>query len=592
MTSQNFYKIFLLLCFPGFLFQCKEAEKVQVYKKWHKLTLSFKGPQSSEMDSINPFLDYRLDVKFTNGGVSYLVPGFYAADGNAGETSADKGNIWQVRFIPDKEGTWTYTVSFKKGKNVAVSENQKGGESTGFDGQTGSFKVVTEEKDKGTSYGKGRLKYTGKRYLQYAESGEYFLKGGADSPENFLAYHDFDSTYPHGQYHYVKSYEKHLGDWKEGDPTWKNGKGKAIIGALNYLASEKMNVVYFLTMNVNGDSKDVWPWVSHADPLHYDVSKLDQWEKVFDHMDKLGIMLHIVTQETENDSLLNLGNMGLERKLYYRELIARFSSHLGITWNLGEETNRKREQIKAYADYFKKTDPYQHLVVIHNHVNKTDMRFTPLLGYENFDGPSLQIEHIEEVHKETVKWVEKSKESGRQWVVCLDEVGPWWRGVTGDNDNPDNYDSIRHLALYGNLLGGGAGVEWYFGGRTVSHDQNTDDWRTRDTLWDQTRYAMEFFHKNLPFWEMETADSILSGVEGYCFAKSNEVYAVYMHRAKEAKLDLREESYAFTVRWFDPVKGGSLLEGSVKTVDGGKEVSIGSPPNSDEHDWLVLVKRR
>ncbi|MEZ5397230.1 MAG: hypothetical protein R2724_31245 [Bryobacterales bacterium] len=34
----------------------------------------------------------------------------------------------------------------------------------------------------------------------------------------------------------------------------------------------------------------------------YDVSKLDQWEVVFRHMDRLGLMLHVVTQETENDT--------------------------------------------------------------------------------------------------------------------------------------------------------------------------------------------------------------------------------------------------------------------------------------------------
>lgn len=44
-------------------------------------------------------------------------------------------------------------------------------------------------------------------------------------------------------------------------------------------------------------------------------------------MDKLGLMLHVVTQETENDRLLDGGEPGFERKLYYRELIARFAHH-------------------------------------------------------------------------------------------------------------------------------------------------------------------------------------------------------------------------------------------------------------------------
>ena len=51
-------------------------------KKWHKVTLSFDGPGYRETSvSPNPFLDYRLEVTFTNGNQSYRVPGYFAADG-------------------------------------------------------------------------------------------------------------------------------------------------------------------------------------------------------------------------------------------------------------------------------------------------------------------------------------------------------------------------------------------------------------------------------------------------------------------------------------------------------------------------------
>ena len=32
-------------------------------------------------------------------------------------------------------------------------------------------------------------------YFRFKDSGKYWLKGGADSPENFLGYADFDGTY-------------------------------------------------------------------------------------------------------------------------------------------------------------------------------------------------------------------------------------------------------------------------------------------------------------------------------------------------------------------------------------------------------------
>ncbi|MHC4565215.1 MAG: DUF5060 domain-containing protein, partial [Planctomycetota bacterium] len=63
-------------------------------KKWHKVTVTFDGPQTSETAEPNPFLDYRLNVTFTHqgSGKSKVVPGHFAADGDAANTSADSGN--------------------------------------------------------------------------------------------------------------------------------------------------------------------------------------------------------------------------------------------------------------------------------------------------------------------------------------------------------------------------------------------------------------------------------------------------------------------------------------------------------------------
>ena len=67
-------------------------------KKWHTVTLTFEGPETSETADPNPFLYYRLNVTFTHqpSGKSYLVPGYYATDGDAANTSADSGNKWRV----------------------------------------------------------------------------------------------------------------------------------------------------------------------------------------------------------------------------------------------------------------------------------------------------------------------------------------------------------------------------------------------------------------------------------------------------------------------------------------------------------------
>lgn len=570
-----------------------EVEIAGELREWHDITLTFDGPSAGETNSLNPFLDYRLDVTFTNGDLTYTVPGYFAADGNAAETSATSGNKWRVHFSPPEAGDWNYEVNFQQGDNVAIANNPNAGTAvTGIDGVKGSLTVLPTNKSGADFRGKGRLEYVGEHYLRHAGTGEYFLKGGADSPENFLGYWEFDNTYDSGGVQVdlidgLHRYQPHVKDWNPGDPIWQGDKGKGIIGALNYLASEKMNVVYFLTFNTSGgDGQEVFPWVDPSQQTRYDVSKLDQWEIVLDHMDSLGIVPHLVTQEQENDQALDGGDLGISRKLYYRELIARFGHHLGITWNLGEESSNTTAQRRAFAQYFENLDPYDSPVAVHTRPPLKEEIYAPLLGNSNIDTASLQVRNASDVHEQVLEWRDRSAAAGHPWTVNMDEIGPAGRGALPDSINPD-HDDIRGPVLWGTYMAGGSGVEWYFGKEYEQDDRDLEDWRSRDILWDQTRYALEFFQENLPFWEMESMDSITSDSDDYVFGKSGEVYAVYLPGGGSTEIDLPQGSY--DVKWYDPRNGGSLVNGSIASISGGDNVLIGNAPNDTSRDWVALI---
>jgi len=572
-------------------------------RKWHAVTITFDGPGASEEGSPNPFRDYRLDVTFTHSsGAKVLVPGYFAADGNAGETGAVAGNKWRVHFAPDLEGQWAYSATLRAGKDAAALDDPAESamlQVAELKDAAGSFTIGPTDKSGRDFRGHGFLRHVGEHHLRFSGSGRYFLKAGADSPENFLGYADFDNTEDHPQQArsgeavteklFLHRYEPHVGDWRVGDPTWKDGKGKGIIGALNYLSSKGMNSVYFLTMNVNGDGREVYPWTTYnKDFTRFDCSKLDQWEIVFSHMDRLGLMLHVLTQETENDKLLNDGDLGLERKLYYRELIARFSHHPALVWNLGEETKRSTEQIKADSTFFKKHDPYQRPVVVHTFPGQYDKVYGPLVGHKDLDGPSLQMGDMKKTHAEAIKWIDRSASAGHKWWVCLDEIGPADVGVKPDADDPA-HDEVRRYALWGTLMAGGGGVEWYFGYKFAHNDLNCEDWRSREKMWDQTRIAVEFFQQYLPFAQMRHADELTAAVDDYCLAKEGEVYCVYLPTGAATELKLAAGTYG--VMWFNPRAGGELMDGSVKTVEGGGDRSIGQPPSDPGKDWVAVVRR-
>lgn len=271
----------------------ENTTKAKTVKQWHTLTLSFVGPQTSETAAPNPFTDYRLLVEFTHADSQYRVRGFYAADGESAETSADSGSIWQVNFSPDKVGDWEYKAWLHQGSDIALSMDKSEGVTLPLTAASGRFQVLPSDKDGADFRAQGRL-INQAGFYQFAGSGQYWLKGGTNSPENLLAFDDFDGTYrvkaearegeAAAQDQTLHTYAAHAKDWQSGDPSWQGGKGKNLIGAINYLASTGMNTAYFLTLNIDGDGKDVWPYLSHSEFERFDVSKLAQWDVVFSHM--------------------------------------------------------------------------------------------------------------------------------------------------------------------------------------------------------------------------------------------------------------------------------------------------------------------
>ncbi|MEO0530327.1 MAG: DNRLRE domain-containing protein [Planctomycetota bacterium] len=446
--------------------------------------------------------------------------------------------------------------------------------------------------------GQGRLEYVGERYLRFAGTGEYFLKQGADSPENLLAYDEFDGPFANdGQGdQFIKDWAPHVADWQPGDPTWGDERGKGLIGAVNYLASEGQNAFSFLPMNIAGDDKNVFPYLVYNERLRMDVSRLAQWEVVFEHADQKGMFLHFKTQETENDQLLDGGNLGTQRKLYYRELIARFGHHLALNWNLGEEITNTTAQIRDFAQYFRDIDPYDHHIVAHTFPGQKDQRYDPLLGNASeLTGASLQTNQADfrNVHTETAKWVRDSAAAGKPWAIAVDEPGDAQHALRPDNDRGNSHEDGRKNALWGTLMAGGWGNEYYFGYGHNNSDLTLQDFRSRDEWWDVTRYALEFFNdNNIPFWEMENDNVISTAANDYGFYKAGDTYTVYLKDGGTTDLDLSEATGTFDVRWFDPRNGGGLQVGSVSTVTGGGTANLGTAPNSIGQDWAILIQRR
>ncbi len=568
-------------------------------KKWHAVTIDFEGPGTSETaNDPNPFLDYRLQILFTSpAGRTYSVPGFYAGDGKG----SGRGNIWRVHFSPDVAGEWSFRASFRKGAGIAVSLDPEEGETTRFDGCRGSFSVRERDEKAAGFLRWGRLAYVGGHYLKFHD-GPYWLKGGTDSPEDFLAYEGFTNTRSGSRFP-VKTYAAHLQDWHPGDPDWGAGKGKAIIGAINYLASQHVNLIYFLPMNIGGDGGNVWPFAGAVDPngnaandnLHFDIDKLYQWNTVFRHAQRKGLVLHFVLNEAERMNKAELGvDLTTERKLFYREMVARFAHHNAILWNLCEEYNLGLdlgpENVRTFARYLAHLDPYDHPITVH-HAGDPVKAWRPFLRTELFGITSLQIGNrdIEPV-VETFRRL--SREAGRPLPVAVDEF------TVTTHDKPwlpqDDIEALRIEKLWPAYLSGGQ-VEFILGDLL-----DTQDFRKYEDLWRYTWYARRFMEEHLPFWEMEPADDLLEGEsifqgrtsahDGQVFARPGVCYALYFPTARETgTLDLTAAPGKFGKQWYNPRSGRFV--GPRAVVKGGSKIEIGPPPEDPEKDWAVFLAR-
>ena len=86
---------------------------------------------------------------------------------------------------------------------------------------------------------------------------------------------------------------------------------------------------------------------------------------------------------------------------------------------------------------------------------------------------------------------------------------------------------------------------------------------------------------------MRPADELTPCKDDYCFAKPGEVYAVYLPNGGSTELTLPRGKY--TVKWYDPRRGGRLQDGTVGALNGPGSRSIGEAPAEKSKDWAALV---
>jgi hypothetical protein len=215
--------------------------------------------------------------------------------------------------------------------------------------------------------------------------------------------------------------------------------------------------------------------------------------------------------------------------------------------------------------------------VVHTFPTTIPLVYPPLIAAGVLEGASLQVLDMVDVHQTVLDVRQWSLDGGRPWVVTLDEIAPPNVGVVPDS-NDFWHSQVRKDALWGSLMAGSGGCEWFFGYSFPDDDLDCEDWRSRNKLWELSGIASRFFEEHLSVETMVPADELVRSSNAWCLASPGEVYALYMQDGQEVMLDLENHTGNFAVAWYDPRSGGELLPGSVTSVTGPGIVSLGLPP--------------
>lgn len=297
--------VILILLFSNLLSAFQNAK----IEKWDFYELTLAGPTTG-----NPFIGIEFSAIFKQGERIIEPEGFY--DGNG---------VFKIRFMPDKEGIWTYKTK---------SNRQE------LDGKEGQFDCIEPSKN---NHGPVRVRN------QY-----------------HFGYEDGTAFFPFGTTHY---------EW----PFQSEEEKSKIFGTIK---NSPFNKVRFLIIPpysdkyIEGANKlDCFPFVGNSKE-NWDFSRFNpeffqRLEKCIGQLRDIGVEADVILFRPYDRGKWGFDMMSAETNdRYTRYCVARFAAFRNVWWSLANENSFLKYLTDADWDRLfqivQAKDPYQHLRSIHN----------------------------------------------------------------------------------------------------------------------------------------------------------------------------------------------------------------------------------
>ncbi|OXM87447.1 DUF5060 domain-containing protein [Paenibacillus rigui] len=339
-------------------------------ERWGLFEITVAGPSEG-----NPFQDVQLSARFEHKHRTVQVEGFYNGEGQ-----------YKIRFMPDSEGQWSYSVSSSREE---------------LNGASGSFSCVPASAG---NHGPVRVR-----------SAYHF------------AYEDGTPYRPFGTTCYV---------WTHQEAAIQ----EQTLASLRTGPFNKIRMCVFpkrYSFNTNeperfpfeGSQAEGFDW-TRPDPIYY-----EQLEQRIVQLQELGIEADLILFHPYDKGHWGFDRMDAETDAFYlRYLIARLGAYRNIWWSLANEFDFMQTKTMDDWDRFfrivQESDPYQHLRSIHNGTKMYDPSTLVL-----YDHSKPWVTHVSMQYWElspTNAWL---KQYGKPVVVdecCYEGNLPQrWGNITG-----------------------------------------------------------------------------------------------------------------------------------------------------------------
>lgn len=344
----------------------------------------------------------------------------------------------------------------------------------------------------------------------------------------------------------------------------RDGDQQAIIEKMKDTGA---NCLYLAAVRSHGGDGDGTqnPFIDSDPGKGLDENMLQQWESWFRALDENGIVVFFIFYDDSADPWNTGDVVGPEEEAFLDGIVRRFEHHKHWIWCVAEEYGEAFSAARAtgIATVIRGADKHDHVIAVHKNDSLVFDEFAESPVIDQF-AVQYNVETAEALHDGMV--LAEKNAQGRYNVVMAEAAG---FGIGAEARK-----KFWACAMAGV---GGMALDWCF---DAPDRPSTEDLKACGNL-------VRFFESSR-FDTLAPHDELAAGLTRYVLAVPGDRYIAYTWLPGETMGLKSMRGGVYSMQWFDPVSGSSLLCDNVQVAPGDQQWER---PSGFTHETAVYLQR-